>query len=148
MAIADQDPALGSTRPAYERTAARIADFIAAEALQPGERLPTERALGERLGVSRTVVREAIKVLSAGGLVRARQGSGLYVADRPHPFATAALDLSMPVDPEHMLNLFEFRLTLETQCAQLAAERSTPRELRALEELVADYHRDVTSGLF
>jgi len=132
----------GASRPGYETAATKIAEFIRASGLRPGDRLPTERALGAQLGVSRTVVREAIKVLAATGLVRARQGSGLYVAAQPHPFATAAIDLSMPVDPEHMSSLFEFRRALETQTARLAAERITPRALRRLEEAVAAHRRE------
>jgi len=135
-----------TSRPGYETAATKIAEFIRASGLRPGDRLPTERALGEQLEVSRTVVREAIKVLVATGLVRTRQGSGLYVAAQPHPFEIAAIDLSMPVDPEHVRGLFEFRLTLETQTARLAAERITPRELRGLEQTVAAYRQVVEHG--
>jgi DNA-binding FadR family transcriptional regulator len=136
----------GIQRPGYELAAAKIAQFIRATNLQPGDRLPSERVLGIQLGVSRTVVREAVKMLATTGLVRARHGSGLYVGDRPHLLASAAVDLSMPVDPEHMLSLFEFRMTLEMQTARLAAERITPRELRALEAAVVAYQRSVDSS--
>jgi DNA-binding FadR family transcriptional regulator len=136
VAPSDLGPAGAIRRPGYETAAAKIAEFITTSGLRPGDRLPTERALGERLGVSRTVVREAVKVLTATGLVRARQGSGLYVAAEPRPFATAAIDLSMPVDPAHMVSLFEFRCMLEMQTARLAAERITPREVHALQEAV------------
>ncbi len=134
------------SRPGYETIATKIAELISTAGLRPGDRLPTERALGEQLGVSRTVVREAVKILTASGMVRARQGSGLYVADRPRPFEIAAIDLSMPVDPEHMLGLFEFRRTLEMQTARLAAERITPRELRRLEEIVDAHRRAAEAG--
>ena len=133
-------------RPGYEAAAEAIAELIRTAGLQPGERLPTERALGEQLGVSRTVVREAVKVLTTMGLVRARQGSGLYVAREPRPFATVAFNMAMPVDPEHMLSLFEFRRNLETEAARLAAERVTPRELCIIEEALALHRRMVQSG--
>lgn len=144
MAVADKSTDSAS-RPGYETVATKIAEFIATSELRPGDRLPTERTLGMQWGVSRTVVREAVKVLTTAGLVRARQGSGLYVAARPHPLATAAINLAMPVDPEHMLSLFEFRRTLETQTARLAAERITPRELQALEEAVIAHRREAES---
>lgn len=127
-------------RPGYETAATKIVEFITATGLKPGERLPTERALSEQLGVSRTVVREAIKVLSATGIVRSQQGSGLYVNSEPHPFATAVIDVSMTVDPRDVDSLFEFRLTLEIKTARLAAERITPKELRTLQEAV-ELHR-------
>ena len=49
--------------------------------MSPGDRMPTEKELAARLGASRTVVREAIKILSATGRVSAQKGRGLYVAD-------------------------------------------------------------------
>jgi DNA-binding GntR family transcriptional regulator len=58
------------------------------------------------------------------------------VADNAHPFASTIIDLSMPVDVEHVLSLFEYRTMLETYTARLAAERATPRDLRQLQEAV------------
>ena len=126
----------GIQQPGYEIAAARIAEFITSSGLKPGDRLPTERALCEQLGVSRTVVREAVKVLTATGIVRTRQGSGLYVMKEPHPFATAATDLFTSVEPEDLQSLFEFRFTLELTTARLAAERITPKELHVLQKAV------------
>ncbi|WP_425145102.1 FadR/GntR family transcriptional regulator [Deinococcus sp.] len=126
-----------SARPSHETIASRIVELIQAERLQPGDRLPTERELSQRLEVSRSTVRDAVKVLGAAGLVQSRQGSGLYLLDRPNPMATAAIDLAVPLDPEHVGGLFEFRESLETQAAFLAAERITLRQLRAIEEAEA-----------
>src|SRR5438552_3077920 len=69
----------GVQKPRSETAAAKIAEYIAQHGLQPGDRLPAGRGFGEQLGVSRTVVREAVKMLATTGFVRARQGSGLYV---------------------------------------------------------------------
>jgi DNA-binding FadR family transcriptional regulator len=124
-------------QPGYETTAAKIVELIRDAGLRPGDRLPTEQALADQLGVSRTIVREAVKLLSATSIVQARRGSGLYVAAASRPFAAAVIDLSMPVDPEHMLSLFEFRCMLEMQTVLLAAERITLRELRSLQEAVS-----------
>lgn len=123
-------------RPGYETIAEKIIEFIHASGLRPGDRLPTEQNLGEQLGVSRAMVREAVKLLTARGLVRTRRGSGIYVEDGEYPQASAAIDLSMPVDPEHIIALFEFRGLQETLTARLAAERITLSELRTLEEAV------------
>ncbi len=120
----------------YELTATKILDLITSTNLKPGDRLPTERALGESLGVSRTVVREAVKLLSATGVVRAQQGSGLYVSSEPHPLMRSTIDIAKSVDPKDTQSFFEFRSTIEQQTARLAAERITPRELRALQEQV------------
>ena len=148
MALANKPTSVpdGIHKPAYEVAATKIVEFITASNLKPGERLPTERALGEQLGVSRTVVREAIKLLTATGIVRTHQGSGLYVHNEPRPFATAAINLSMSVDPQDVQSLFEFRITLETKTAYLAAERITPREIQVLQETVELNRKNAEAG--
>ncbi|GAB2812304.1 hypothetical protein GCM10027200_10350 [Lentzea nigeriaca] len=70
----------GAGSPA-ELVAERILQHIAELELRPGDRMPTENELAGRMGTSRTVVREAVKILSALGRVRAHKGRGLYVAD-------------------------------------------------------------------
>ena len=130
-------PAEDGYRPAYETIAAKITELITSDDLKPGDRLPTEHELSEQLGVSRTVVREAVKVLVATGLVYTRRGSGLYVANKASPFAMTMLDSLTPGDPTQVVSLYEFRLTLEPPAARLAAERITPHELRELREVVA-----------
>lgn len=127
------------SRPSYEQVASRIATMIQQECLAPGAKLQTERQLGARFKVSRNTVREALKVLSTAGLVRVRQGSGVYVTSPTQPFASAHITLDMSVDPEHIFSLLEFRLGLEQQTARLAAERITPRELRALEDTLLQH---------
>lgn len=72
----------GAPSPLYLQLADRISDAIAARRLREGEALPPERALVERLGLSRTTVRRAVTELAARGLVDARQGSGTFVATR------------------------------------------------------------------
>jgi GntR family transcriptional repressor for pyruvate dehydrogenase complex len=130
-------PAEDGYRPAYETIATKITELITSASLKPGDRLPTEHELSEQLGVSRTVVREAVKVLVATGLVYTRRGSGLYVANKASSFATTMLDSLTPVDPTQVISLYEFRLMLELPAARLAAERITPHELRELREVVA-----------
>jgi GntR family transcriptional regulator, transcriptional repressor for pyruvate dehydrogenase complex len=124
-------------RPAYETVAAKITALITSAQLKPGDRLPTEHELSEQLGVSRTVVREAVKVLVATGLVYTRRGSGLYVANKASSFATTMLDSVIPADPSQVISLYEFRLMVEIPAARMAAERITPHELRELREVVA-----------
>jgi len=130
-------PAQDGYRPAYETIAAKITELISSEDLKPGDRLPTEHELSEQLGVSRTVVREAVKVLVATGLVYTRRGSGLYVANKASSLHMTVLDSLMPADPSQVISLYEFRLMLEPTAARLAAERITPHELRELREVVA-----------
>src|ERR1700751_2383705 len=71
----------GAYRPRYEVVAEQILQLIGDLVLRPGDRMPTEKELGTRPGPSRTVVRDAVKILSATGQVSAQKGRGLYVAD-------------------------------------------------------------------
>ncbi len=121
-------------RPKYETIAQSILEFIKVSELKPGDRLPTEQRLAQQLGVTRAMVREAIRLLMASGHVRTRRGSGTYVDDGRSSFAMEAISLSMPVDLDHALKLYEFRSVQEVATAILAAERITPRELLSLEE--------------
>jgi GntR family transcriptional repressor for pyruvate dehydrogenase complex len=117
---------------------ARLRQDIGDGTLAAGARLPTEQQLGAALGVSRTVVREAIAALRAEGLVIARQGSGMFVAaqDDRRPFR---------IDPEalasitNVLSLMELRTGLESEAAALAASRRTKADLEHLDRAMAAY---------
>jgi GntR family transcriptional repressor for pyruvate dehydrogenase complex len=126
----------GGYRPGYEVTAERILQFIAESGLRPGDRMPTELELARELSVSRSVTREAIKILSAIGRVRAHKGRGLYVADEPGLLGSAREAQFLPANLDHVFMLFEFRRTLEAELSRLAAARATPAELRAIEDAV------------
>ncbi len=124
----------GPYRPGYERVAEQILQLIAELKLQPGERMPTENDLASRLGTSRTVVREAVKILSAIGRVRAQKGRGLYVADDEGILGSSRWgSFFLPTDLDHVYQLFEFRRVQEAAASRLAATRATPAELRAIE---------------
>lgn len=111
--------------------------------LARGDRLPPERALVAELGISRTVVREAIARLSAEGWVEARQGSGVFVRSAPQAFQVSATELA---DLEDVLRLLELRIAIETEMAGLAAERRTGDDLVAIDNAVAAIEEDLRLG--
>jgi GntR family transcriptional repressor for pyruvate dehydrogenase complex len=115
----------------YEGVVRQIAASIRTGQIGGGDRLPAERELSLAFGVSRGVIREAIKVLGALGLVEARQGSGIFVLNTV-PTITRAFTLSVSPDTESVERLFEFRRTLEVESAALAAVRRTEDELAAI----------------
>lgn len=123
----------------YEQIVRQIQGAIRDNALSEGDRLPTERELAETFGVSRSVVREAIKVLSAQGMVESRQGSGLYVRNRPIESVSRAIVLSVSPDLMSVDRLFEFRKMLEVDAARLAATRATPEQIAAIERSIEGY---------
>jgi GntR family transcriptional regulator, transcriptional repressor for pyruvate dehydrogenase complex len=112
-----------------------IKDMILDGQLEPGQRLPSERALSEALGVSRPTVREALRSLEAMNILESRQGAGTFVSSlsaeellRPLQFALALADSALE-------NLFEVRLMLEPGAAALAAERATEEQLDGLRDV-------------
>ncbi|WP_410575326.1 FadR/GntR family transcriptional regulator [Amycolatopsis sp. cmx-4-61] len=121
-------------RPGYEVVAEQILRLIAELELRPGDRMPTENELAARMGTSRTVVREAVKILSAIGRVRAHKGRGLYVSDDEGMLGGSRWGaFFLPADLDHVYMLFEFRRIQETAASRLAAANATPAELRAIE---------------
>jgi DNA-binding FadR family transcriptional regulator len=143
----DAAQAQGSYRPGYELVAEQILELIARSRLHPGDRMPTENELAAQLGTSRTVVREAIKILSALGRVRAQKGRGLYVADDEGMLGARRWEgFFLPADLDHVYMLFEFRRVQESEVSRLAATRATPAELRAIEAAAAMCREGHVSG--
>ncbi|WP_329049076.1 FCD domain-containing protein [Amycolatopsis sp. NBC_01488] len=134
-------------RPGYEVVAEQILQLIAELDLKPGDRMPTEVELAARMGTSRTVVREAVKILSAIGRVRAHKGRGLYVSDDEGMLGASRWGgFFLPADLDHVYMLFEFRRVQETAAARLAAANATPVELRAIEAAADTCRRGHLTG--
>lgn len=119
----------------FERVAEQIEKRILDGELRKGDRLPTERELAEQFQVSRTAVREAMKILAQKGLVDMRPGRGTIVIDG----ASAAMQNSIGLMMKLKLgeiggsdSLVEFRTILEVEIAALAAARTTEKEISAM----------------
>ena len=120
----------------------RLADDIVAQletmilegTLKAGERLPAERVLAERFGVSRPSLREAIQKLAAKGLLISRHGGGTFVAESlGSTFSDPLLHL-LENNSDAQRDLLEFRHTLEGSCAYYAALRATEVDQKRLTE--------------
>jgi len=97
-----------------------------------GDRLPTEKDLCERFGVSRTTVRSAIQQLTVLGLARTVQGSGTYVRQGEPEEALEAIAPSILFHQDDLLSLLEFRRIIEVGAAGLAAQRAATEDVNAL----------------
>src|SRR5689334_14205736 len=140
-------PASGAYRPGYEVVAEQIVQLIAELEMSPGDRLPTERELATRLGSTRTVVREAVKILSAAGRISAQKGRGLYVADGTGVLGTTGIGgFFQPTNLDHIFMLFEFRRIQEIAASRLAATQASPAELRVIEAAVQTCRHGHESG--
>jgi GntR family transcriptional regulator, transcriptional repressor for pyruvate dehydrogenase complex len=114
-----------------DRLAARIEKQIDGGELTPGDRLPTEQQLAATHGVSRTVVREAVHQLKSQGLVRSRQGSGVYVTEPPAHRALA-FDPKVLESMDAVVQMVELRRVMEGEIAALAAVRATRSQVAGL----------------
>ena len=120
----------------HEQVVRRLVQQIVGGAFAPGAPLPTEPDLAQRFGVSRTVVREAVRVLASMGLVAVRQGSGMRVQpvdgwDQLDPLLIFE-QVRRGRDEALLDELIETRRVLEPEIAALAAQRRTAPDLRVL----------------
>jgi GntR family transcriptional regulator, transcriptional repressor for pyruvate dehydrogenase complex len=128
-----------------DRLAALIEKQIDGESLVPGDRLPTEQQLATAHGVSRTVVREAIHQLKSQGLVRSRQGSGVYVTEPP-AYRKLAFGPQVLESMEAVVQVVELRRVIEGEMAALAAQRATAAQCKALMRALAAIDTATSSG--
>jgi GntR family transcriptional repressor for pyruvate dehydrogenase complex len=135
-------PAEAGTTPIFDQVARepRLSDKVAemmletilSKRLDVGDRLPSERELGEQFGVSRTVVREAVRELVAKGVIEVRSGSGLRVAAVNASAVSESLSLYLRGDTMDFKKVHEVRRVLEVHIAGLAAERARSDDVAAL----------------
>ena len=102
--------------------------MLAEDAWSSGTKLPSELELARQLGVGRSTVREALRVLAHLGMVESRRGLGTYVVDQ----GMLQKGLEHLHSPDALRELYEYRRMLEMPAAQLAATRRTPEHMQAI----------------
>ena len=126
----------------YRVVSSRIEELIRDENIQPGERLPSERDLAIKLGVSRTSLREALIALELGGTVEVRGGSGVYVSEQAKPQA------EVPTAGPGPFEVLAARRRIEVEVAAMAAKHASDANIDAI--LVAvmamEQHHEDRSG--
>lgn len=125
-----------------QRLSARIAGELEAEILAgklpKEERLPSEEKLCARFDASRTVIREAIQQLRGRGLLRTQKGSGTYLADPSlESLGSAVETYSILVEEADFLELMDFRILVESECARLAAEVAGNQAINEIRQAIA-----------
>ncbi len=123
-----------------DQVAAQLEQLVIEDALQAGDLLPPERELGQLLGVSRTVVREAVRSLVARGLLEVRQGRGTIVRSPDVALASSIITNMLRSQGAGRIafpRVHEVRRLLEVEIAGLAAQRRTEDDLRDIEALLA-----------
>ncbi|WP_138465609.1 FCD domain-containing protein [Poseidonocella sp. HB161398] len=124
----------------YQDVAALIRGEIARRKLPPGTRLDTERQWSQSLGVSRSLVREAVIMLEIQGLVEVRQGSGIYLLEEPEQLAPA------PQDDIGPFELLQARQLLESSIAAFAAEQVTKGDILKMRDALEAERTYIEAG--
>jgi len=116
-----------------DQTLEQLKNYILSGVVRLGERLPSERALADALGVGRYSVREALKVLEAVGLVESRMGEGTFLTTNTGASFGRILGLSFATWGGTIIELLDARKMIEAEAARAAADRATAEEIGLIE---------------
>ncbi len=131
---------------AVEKIIKQIRSLITSGQVKSGDRLPPERKLAEKLGVSRTHVRDAIRKLEFYGILRTLPQSGTVVAGIGITALEGLITDVLQLEKSDFTSLVETRVILETNAAKLAAERRTVEGLIAIEKALDAYELKIKSN--
>ena len=119
--------------PLVDQAIAMLREQIAGGEWPVGARLPAEPVLAQQMGVGRSTIREAVRVLSHAGILEVHQGSGTFVRS-----ATTPDDFATRLHRAKALEVYEVRRGLEVEAAALAAVRRTDDDLAAIDQALAE----------
>ena len=124
----------------------KIRDLINYKNLEPGDKLPSERTLSDKFGVSRSNVREAIQTLEFYGLLKSKPQSGTFVADIGQVAMNGMMEDILRLQEPDFKSLVETRILLELKTCRLAALRRTDENLEEIKEALNAYESKVVDG--
>ena len=136
---------LGTPKSLSAEVVDRLTEQIASGKLPAGAKLPSEQEMMRGMGVSRTVVREAVAALRARGLVITRQGAGAFV-DRDTSRQPYVIDPDGLGSLDSVLDILELRMAVESEAAAIASERATNVQIKAIREAQRVFSRAISSG--
>ncbi|WP_165498209.1 FadR/GntR family transcriptional regulator [Siculibacillus lacustris] len=121
-----------------DQVVAYLRDHIAAHRLRPGSRLPSESVIGASLGISRPIVREAMRTLAATGLIEMAVGKRATVSPLDGATLRNVIENAVLIGQADVGHVMEMRRGIEIAMVAVAAERCTPETAAALEAIVAE----------
>lgn len=134
-------------KPLPELIADKIADLIMEEQLGAGDKLPSEAELASALGVGRSTIREAIKILISQNIVMIQRGKGTFVSERMG-VTDDPLGFKFIQDKKKLLfDTLDIRLMIEPKIAEMAAVMATEAEIKVMEELCDEVERMILKGI-
>ncbi|TDT38744.1 GntR family transcriptional repressor for pyruvate dehydrogenase complex [Maribacter spongiicola] len=124
----------------------QIRDLMNHKNLEPGDKLPSERSLSDKFGVSRTSVREAIQKLEFYGILISKPQSGTFVADIGQIAMNGMVNEILRLEEPDFKSLVETRILLELKTVRLAARRRTKEDLKRLKKSLDAYKQKVDNA--
>ncbi len=134
------------TPPLAYKVAEIIRAYIADQKLSAGDKLPSEREFAERMGVSRNIVREALRALELSGVIEKRQGKGAFVRAFDPTLLARHMSFGLASDQPARQQLLEARVALESAVVSLAVRHATEADLDQLDAIVEAMERKERRG--
>ena len=131
-----------SNKKVYEQVIEQIQNNIMEGIFKKGDKLPSERELSEKMGVSRTSIREALRVLETMGVVESRQGEGNFICSNIEKSLLQPLSMMFKLNNGSFSDIYELRSILEIECARLSAIRATDMDCRELLSVVEEMEQE------
>lgn len=133
-------------KPLSSKLSEELLNYIRSENLKPGDRLPNESILAKKMGVGRSSIREAMKLLASRNIVTIRQGSGTYISQTPG-MVEDPLGFSFIADKQKLAqDSLEVRFLLEPAIASLAAQNASEEDISLLRRLCQEVEDLVRLG--
>ena len=133
-------------KPLSSKLSEELLNYIRSENLKPGDRLPNESILAKKMGVGRSSIREAMKLLASRNIVTIRQGSGTYISQTPG-MVDDPLGFSFIADKQKLAqDSLEVRFLLEPAIASLAAQNASEEDIALLRRLCQEVEDLVRLG--
>src|SRR4051812_45577912 len=126
-----------------DQAARNLMAFIQSQALKPGSFLPPETQLAADLGVSRPIIREALKSLEGKGIIEVMSGKGAVIRPLDGEQLELYFQRAIQIESEAIIDLLELRKGIEVQSAVLAAQRRTADEIASLTQIVAEMRHNL-----
>jgi len=130
----------------YENVIEQIMDLIKSNELKPGDKLPPERELAEKLSISRGSLREAFRVLESKGLIKSKPGGGRSIREIRKNGHNNTENIILSLEKSSILELLEAREIFEVKIVELAARRATAEDIELIEEALDKMNKEEISN--
>ncbi|PKP57017.1 FadR family transcriptional regulator, partial [Candidatus Atribacteria bacterium HGW-Atribacteria-1] len=130
----------------YESAIEQIMDLVKSSELKPGDKLPPEREMAEKLSISRNSLREAFRVLESKGLIKSKAGGGRYLREIRKNGYSNTENVILSLEKSSILELLEAREIFEGKIAEIAAQRATTKDIELIEKALDKTNKEEISN--